>query len=482
MDRKLKTNLETTDTKKENYVLKQETITIPCGALTGTIDNNGNHIFKGIRYATAGRWEYPKPVTHWDGVYSALEFGNNCWQPEASIPQEELKKTFYYREFRSDQNYCYSEDCLFLNIWVPAHAKNAPVLLYIHGGGFAKGCGEQKPFRGEQWCQQGVILVTINYRLGPFGFCCLPQLAAEAGQTGNYALYDQIEALRWVKQNIHAFGGDPENITIMGQSAGAISIATLSISPLTKGLFSKAIMLSGNGASKTMDMSRDAADTYPFWEAVMQELGGTLDAMRQAPPEQLIQTVKAVQSQKGITGAYWPVIDGISVPLKVSQAVRQGKQHDIPYIVSTTSEDMMPILLFGGAKKWVTLHNAQKAHPAYLCYFAQPLPGDDLGSWHSSDLWYLFGSFEDSWRPFSESDRNLSQTMMGYIASFIRTGDPNHEDAVSWEPTTSKNTALMTFADYTARMETISTRQILARTIRALKIYQGDTIKMPEQN
>lgn len=176
-----------------------------------------------LRYATAGRWEYPKQVTSWEGVYDATSYGNCSYQPRAFYNEEEnLKKIFYYNEFRKGESYTYSEDCLFLNIWTPESAtadSRLPVIFYIHGGGFTGGCGHEKHFDDPVWPTKGVMAVTINYRLGPMGFLCLPELTAEAGHSGNYGLYDQLCAMKWVKDNISAFGGDPEKITIMGQSA-----------------------------------------------------------------------------------------------------------------------------------------------------------------------------------------------------------------------------------------------------------------------
>ena len=224
----------------------------PCGLIQGAEGKEeGVAVFKGIRYAKAGRWEYPGQVTHWEGVYDAGSFGACSFQPRAFYNEEEVpEKAFYYREFRKGETYTYSEDCFFLNIWAPVESRDAPVLFYIHGGGFKGGCGHEKHFSGEAYCKRGIILVTCNYRLGPLGFCCLPELETEAGHTGNYGLYDQLCALQWVYDNIAAFGGDPGRITIMGQSAGAMSVQQLCVSPLTRGLISGAVMLSGGGVSR----------------------------------------------------------------------------------------------------------------------------------------------------------------------------------------------------------------------------------------
>ena len=201
----------------------------PCGQIMGSDCRlDGVTSFKGIRYATAGRWEYPVQVKKWDGVYDATQYGNCAYQARAFKNEAENPgKKFYYKEFREGIEYNYSEDCLFLNIWKPENAKkgdNLPILFYIHGGGFTGGCAHEKHFIDPVWAQKGIIVVSIHYRLGPLGFAVLPELKEEVGKTGNYGLYDQLCALNWVYDNIESFGGDPSAITIMGQSAGAMSV------------------------------------------------------------------------------------------------------------------------------------------------------------------------------------------------------------------------------------------------------------------
>ena len=198
-------------------------IQTPCGELQGCAGRiPGVAAYKGIRYAVAGRWEYPVPVTAWEGVYDATAYGACCPQPRAFSPENETpQQAFYYHEFREGRTFSYSEDCLFLNVFTPDSAKagdGLPVLFYIHGGGFLTGCGHETHFDCPVWPTKGVIGVTLNYRLGPLGFLTLPELKQEAGCTGNYGLYDQLAALQWVHRNIAAFGGDPDNVTIMGQS------------------------------------------------------------------------------------------------------------------------------------------------------------------------------------------------------------------------------------------------------------------------
>ena len=390
-----------------------------CGEITGTPGRvPGTIAYKGIRYATAGRWEYPRQVTAWEGVYDATRYGNCSYQPRAFYNEEEnLKKIFYYNEFRKGDVYTYSEDCLFLNVFTPENAQEGdqlPVLIYIHGGGFTGGCGHEQHFDGPVWPAKGVIGVTINYRLGPLGFMCLPELKDEAGYTGNYGLFDQLTAIKWVRDNITAFGGDPGNMTIMGQSAGAMSVQQLCLSPLTDGHFQRAVMSSGGGVSKLMP-SGSAEKSEIFWKTAMERSGcKTLAEFRALPVEKLFAVWQETrQDTKG--GNCFPVIDGRLV-------VKNGVRKNIPYMAGATSQDMMPPIMLSMAKKWC----AVQEKPSYTWLFERQLPGDNKGAWHSSDLWYWFGTLDNCWRPMEEADCVLSDVMTSYLCNFARSGNPNH--------------------------------------------------------
>jgi len=394
-------------------------VNTPCGALRGTAGRvPGTAAYKGIRYATARRWEYPTQVTAWEGTYDATAYGNCSYQPRAFYNEEEnLKKVFYYNEFRKGETYTYSEDCLFLNVFTPDTAKagdKRPVLVYIHGGGFTGGCGHEKHFDGPVWPAKGVIGVTLNYRLGPMGFVCLPQLREEAGFTGNYGLYDQMTAISWVRDNISAFGGDPENITIMGQSAGAASVQMLCQSPLTDGMFSKAVMSSGCGLGGMMSGKQETSEA--FWQEVMKRCGcETLEAFRALPVQQLFEGWQAAKKEvKGGAAAAFPVMDG-------RFAVKGSPAKDIPYMAGSTSHDMAPPLLQSMTRKWIS----GREKPSYTWFFDRMLPGDDCGAWHSSDLWYWFGTLPNCWRPMEEKDYALSEQMVSYLCNFAASGDPN---------------------------------------------------------
>ena len=232
---------------KENPIL-----TIEGGQVQGVeAEIDGVYVYRGIPYAAPPikdlRWKAPQPVIPWEGVLIADKFGHPGYQA-VHYPGG------YTTEWGYGEESPYSEDCLYLNVWTkyPGQTdKKLPVALWIHGGGYREGWGSEPEFDAQEWAAKDVVLVSINYRLGVFGFLTHPELSAESpnGVSGNYGILDQIESLKWIKKNIAQFGGDPENVMIFGQSAGAGSVKTLCASPLTKGLFNKAVIMSGGGIS-----------------------------------------------------------------------------------------------------------------------------------------------------------------------------------------------------------------------------------------
>ena len=441
------------------------TVDTPCGAVQGVQGKNPDTVaFKGIRYAKAERWKYPQQVTHWDGLYKADAFGACSFQPRAFYEEEAVpEKAFYYNEFRRGETYDYSEDCLFLNVWVPKNAANAPVLFYIHGGGFKGGCGHEKHFSGEAFCAQGVIVVTCNYRLGPLGFFSLPALEQEAGHTGNYGLYDQLCALQWVRDNIASFGGNPEQITLMGQSAGAMSVQQHCVSPLSKNLFHRAIMLSGGGASKMLRPCR-VQEAFSFCEALADKLGcaSDLSCLRSTAPEALLTAYSALcKETKGSMRYCGPMLDGKLLLESPYSAAKNGTYHAIPYLMCTTSEDMMPPILFSMSQKWAALQHTQHKCDSYTAFFSRQLPGDSRGAWHSADLWYVFGTLKNSWRPFSLWDETLSNAMVRYWANFIYTGNPNDNTLPLWKASTKRQKRVMRFGDADFFMRRVSKLKLL---------------------
>ena len=246
------------------------------------------------------------------------------------------------------------------------------------------------------------------------GFLCLPELAEEAGFTGNYGLYDQMVAISWVKANITSFGGNAENITIMGQSAGAASVQMQAQSPLTDGLFQKAVMSSGCGLGGMMSCKIETS--MAFWQEVMKRCGcENLEQFRALPVEKLFEVWQTAKKEvKGGAAATFPVMDG-------RFAVAGTPAKNIPNMAGSTSHDMAPPILQSMTKKWISA----REKPSYTWFFDRMLPGDDNGAWHSSDLWCWFGTLENCWRPMEDKDRELSDQMIDYLCNFAKTGDPN---------------------------------------------------------
>ena len=426
-------------------------ISTPCGEIKGIQADSEVVAFKGIRYATAERWAYPEEVSSWEGTYDATQYGSCSYQPRAFYNEEENPgKIFYYNEFRKGESYNYDEDCLFLNIWTPADADESsrlPVLIYIHGGGFTGGCGHEKHFDGPVWAKKGVVAVTVNYRLGPMGFACLPELKEQAGHTGNYGLYDQLAAINWVKKNISAFGGDGDKLTIMGQSAGAMSVQHLCQSELTDGLFQGAVMSSGVAMGSFMTSTPEKK--YSFWQEVMKSCGAeTLEEFRKISPEVLFECWK---STKGSAMSAVPVVDG----MLIKKGARPKK---IPYMVGSTSHDMAPAVLHPMTKSWAVKNGA------FLWHFSRMLPGDDKGAWHSSDLWYWFGTLTNSWRHMQEKDYHLSDEMSTYLCNFVKNGTPDGDGLPLWKKCTDKK-SVMCFGDSDTVMGSVNMKKLIVTTL-----------------
>lgn len=444
--------------------MPEKVVSCSCGMLRGVTDGV-TAVFKGIRYAVAGRWEYPSRVTGWDDIYDATSYGDCCYQPRAFYDEAAVSdKAFYYNEFRKDEYYAYSEDCLFLNIWAPENARNAPVILYIHGGVFTGGCGYEKHFNCPAWPQYGVIGVTINYRLGPWGFACLPEIADADGITGNYGLYDQLAALHWVKDNIAYFGGNPENITLMGQSAGAMSVQQLLGSPLAKGLIAQAVMSSGGGAGQAFDPVPKEKNIR-FWKKVQEKLQDR--DIQNCTPEALFRAWQECAAESPEEGylATCPIIDGRLVTDTTEHIMERNEQLHIPCMVGSTSEDMIPPILFQMNRDWAYTQT-RSGCPSYTWLFARQLPGDSAGAWHSSDLWYWFGTLDQCWRPMTKRDYDLSNTMVQYLCHFAETGNPNGTGLPVWEPQEAANDYAMCFGDEDCTMGRIGMEQ-LQQTMQA---------------
>ncbi len=385
-------------------------------------------LFKGIPYAKAKRYEMPEPIKPFHGVYAADTFG-----PIAPQLMHEIG-SFYQREFFSHQE-AMSEDCLYLNIWTPAKSadEKLPVLFWIHGGAFTGGYGYEKEFDGEAFCKRGVILVTINYRMGVLGFFAHPELETK----GNLGLYDQLAALQFVYDHIEAFGGDPHHITIMGQSAGAMSCQYLCTSPLSKGMIHQAIMQSAagpNSIGEPLPYEKNSA----MIKKMCDDLGYSAEDIKTIPYKVLIEEVNGYLARNNISSmdVLSPNIDGEMIPAYPDTLLEEGKYLDIPYIFGCTKNELFDPgtakAIYNSTIGFAKIQSSVHEIKPYVYYFERDLPGSDDGAFHSAELWYEFGTLERCWRPFEEIDTTISTMMTDYFASFVKYGDPNHVDHMEW--------------------------------------------------
>ena len=398
-----------------------------CGTLRGAADARCVR-FLGVPFAKAERFAYAKTVDEWNGVLDATKPGPACPQNRAVHEHlENSTRRFYKREYREGLAFTYDEDCLNLNIYAPQDAKNAPVILYFYGGGFDSGINWESPFDGAALAERGIVTVFANYRVGILGYLCHEELKARFGREGNFGLDDQLQAIRWVKAHIKAFGGDPDNITLMGQSAGAISIQYLCLNPENKGLFRRAIMLSGAGLFPKFSLPKPAEEARSYWLQFM-ETGGfsDFDALKNASTDALFDTVERMKEVRKDAIYYtMPVIDGVLLKEPVDKLIRTPLPVD--YLIGYTNNDM-----FAPVMAWIGNRYGRK-NGAYIYYFDLNAPGDDNRAFHSSDLRYVFGTLETSWRPYGERDHEVSGQLLGYLANFAGTGDPNGAGLPLWK-------------------------------------------------
>ena len=266
-----------------------------------------------------------------------------------------------------------------------------------------------------------------NYRVGPLGYLCHADVKAQYGREGNFGLDDQLTAIRWVKAHICDFGGDPENITLMGQSAGAISVQYLCLNHDLKGLFRRAFMMSGAGLFPKFSLPKPAEEARSYWTQYM-ELAGckTLDELKNAPLETLFDAVETIKTLRKDTIYYtMPVVDGVLLPDAVDKLIKDPLQLD--YLIGYTNNDMYaPVMAYIG-------NRFGRKNGAYIYYFDLNAPGDDNRAFHSCDLRYVFGTLDLSWRPYGARDHEASGQMLDYLANFARTGDPNGANLPAWK-------------------------------------------------
>jgi para-nitrobenzyl esterase len=464
----------------------------PAGAARGTSEGSIN-VFKGLPYALppvdAARWKPPVELPAWDGVRDATKFGAACMQPKAK------NGSIYAWDLGA-----ISEDCLFLNVWAKQGVSKAPVMVWIHGGALTTGSGSEPMYDGTKFAERGVVVVSINYRLGVLGYLAHPQLSAESNGniSGNYGLLDQIEALRWVKRNIVAFGGDPSNVTIAGESAGGLSVMYLMTSPPARGLFHKAI------AQSAYMISTPELKQARFGEFAAEAIGAhivaatgakDLAALRAMEPEKLMEVAARV--------GYFPLgtIDGRVLPRQLVDVFDQGEQAPVPIIAGFNSGEIRSLrflappvpkngkayqlairdrygdladeflrlypsakleesilattrdALYGWTAERLVRKQTELGRDSFLYLFDHGYPAAEkaeLHAFHASELPYVFGTAARTpplWPkvPLTPVETQLSDAMLDYWASFIRSAEPSASGHAQW-PAYGSTRAYMTFA------------------------------------
>ncbi|MBK6914018.1 MAG: carboxylesterase family protein [Ignavibacteriales bacterium] len=465
-------------------------ITTVSGIIRGVTDGNVDS-FKGIPYAAppmgAYRWRPPQPVNPWLGVRDASQYGSSCAQ--ATWPRDTTK-------IRENS----SEDCLFLNVWKPSDAtpeSKLPVMVWIHGGAFVFGSGDQDELSDVQFAKQGVILVTFNYRLGRLGFFAFPSLSDEYPDEpkGNYAYMDQIAALRWVQQNIAAFGGDPKNVTIFGESAGGVSVHSLLTIPTANGLFQKAIIQSGGGRDGVLTgrpIREDnidkhypvSAETIGINFARRHSIEGTdvdaLAKLRSLRVEEIVDGGYENDGQGALPTYSGPTLDGKLVEETAESIYDAGRQPKVPIIIGSNSAEVPAgfvnanskdelLAWFGNLKneaikvydpdstidfaKMLTMVNSdkvwgeparftanaffKKGAPAYLYLFSYVSASMQqymrFGAAHGSEIPYVFNNLRDrNGIIVTTKDQEVAKMMNTYWVNFAKTGDPNGNGLPKW--------------------------------------------------
>jgi len=444
------------------------TVDAPAGQLQGQIDD-ALHVFKGVPYASPptglARWKPPQPMSRWSGVRPATNFGPACVQPQPT-----------HAGIYTGNPMPMSEDCLTLNIWAPADARNAPVFFWIHGGAFWGGTSRDPLYDGTRLAKRGIIVVTINYRLGVLGWLAHPELSAESPEniSGNYGLLDQIAALRWVKRNIGAFGGDPSNVVIAGESAGGLSVVYLMAAPDARGLFAEtagADLAAKLHAKNIADLRAMDAATLTSAAATAGFVPyGTVDG--RVLPGQLVDVFDRGEQ------AHVPILAGFNSgeirSLRVLAPPAPASATEYKRIIRTRyldladeflklypSADLQESVLattrdalYGWTAERLARKQTALGLPSFLYFFDHGYPQADaagLHGFHGSELPFVFGTTDRTpplWPkvPASPVEAKLSDAMIDYWSSFVRTGEPHADNAPMWMPYGSSG-AYMDFTD-----------------------------------
>ncbi len=465
-------------------------------------------VYRGVPYAQPPvgelRWQAPQPAKSWSGARNASTFADSCYQ-------QRHVSTFVWRR----EDFGVSEDCLYLNVWAPLNHSDLPVMVWFHGGSHTSGQGHSLIFDGTTLASQGVVLVTINYRLGPLGFLAHPWLADESphNSAGNYGLLDKIAALRWVKANARSFGGDPDNVTIFGQSAGSQSVCSLMVSPLAEGLFHKAIGQSAGCAhlSPLNAAASEDANGFTRGSRLIDALDvSTIDTLRRVEAEALLQASLDTgwENESRIT------LDGWILPDSQQLVFAQGRQAPVPLLLGYMADEGIELLprnesltaeelgLFAGAiagdkgpalihaytggnatpadiqfamttdwvmafgmRRWAEyqeainqptfLYYVNHVPPAFHIYMPDnpdlKLPGGRRsgGAYHSGDLALVFGNTDKVGLDWIEEDHQVSALMVKYWTNFAKTGDPNGVDVPTWPRFETTSTSTQVIAPTT---------------------------------
>jgi para-nitrobenzyl esterase len=464
-----------------------EPVAVIGGEVAGALDA-GIAVYRGIPYAAPPvgelRWKPPQPVAAWDGVRTAGEFGPACMQAPYS-------ETSFYRSPEQPV----SEDCLTLNVWTgAAPGAKRPVMVWIHGGALTRGSGANPVYDGANLAKRGVVVVTVNYRLGPFGYLAHPELSAESehGSSGNYGVLDQIAALGWVQQNIGRFGGDPGNVTVFGESAGSWSVNYLVASPLARGLFHKAIGQSGANFGDMAPLSGGEGSAEAEGVAFAKAAGAaTLADLRALSAEQILATFAGDGRGFRTRGN----VDGWVFPKSVSDTFAAGEENPVPVIVGFNAHEMTTLTaasavpqtreallervrrqygedrvdaylaaypagsdadaaasyyasardgLFGWQMREWARATTRKGRSAWLYYFTHEpeVEGrDGLGAYHAAEIAYAFDNEDAAGRTPTEADRRVADLVAGYWVSFAEDGDPNGPGLPEWPAYTLEDEA-----------------------------------------
>lgn len=460
-----------------------ETVKTDKGDVRGVYLADGAvELYAGIPYAKPPvgelRWREPEEPDAWSGVRDCDHFAPMCMQPTELPIYSSLKQIIGYHDYRISlkDNYIppVSEDGLYVNVWKPAgKAEGLPVLVYIHGGTLQTGQPWYGDYAGTGLAKKGVVVVNLGYRLGVFGYYADEDLAAESvhGTTGNYGLLDQIKALEWVQKNIAAFGGDPMNVTISGESAGAASVSAICTSPLAKGLFRRAVLESSTVASVKPPHS------FRLYDEAIQ----SGKEMKTRCNAKTLQDLRALDAKAIVQEAYtqhYMTVDGYALTETPYESYRSGKHNEEALLHGYNSEESAPFIIFGGANlknyeqkvrdffneyaddvlaiyapktddeaasMWARIYGAvffdyphyclsrlakDNGIPNYEYYFSKQ--NGRLSAWHSGELVYFYGNLAKSGKLFTDADYALSETMTEYLVNFMKTGDPNGEGLPVW--------------------------------------------------